>query len=152
MNALDLLKSDHAKVETLFEQIQSTGESEHPAIFAQIKNELETHAHLEETLFYPSLQEDGSEALVQLTSEAIQEHQQMKAFLGELTVSQTDAQKFEPLLSKLIEDVRNHVEEEEDIMFPQVKDEFDAATIDRWGAQMEAEKASFMSSSESVHA
>ena len=87
MNAIALLTADHETVEALFQQIESTDESEHPAIFEKINAELQTHAHIEETVFYPSLQEDGDEALVELTSEAIQEHMQMKTFLGELSVA-----------------------------------------------------------------
>jgi hemerythrin-like domain-containing protein len=77
---------------------------------------------------------------------------QMKNFLGELSVSVTDAGKFEPLLQKLIEDVRHHVEEEEGEMFPMVEAEFDETTIEAWGEQMELEKERFNSSTESAHA
>jgi hemerythrin superfamily protein len=152
MNAIDLLTADHEAVEALFQEVEASDESEHPAIFEQIKNALEAHAHLEETIFYPSLQEEGSDELIELTSEAIQEHMQMKNSLGELSVSAADPTKFEPLLEKLIEDVRHHVEEEEGEIFPMVEDEFDTATIEEWGEQMQLEKDRFQSSAESAHA
>lgn len=152
MNAIELLTADHETAEALFQQVESTDASEHPAIFEQINAALQAHAHIEETIFYPSLQEDGSEELVELTSEALQEHQQMKNFLGDLSVAATDAEKFEPLLIKLIEDVRHHVEEEEGEMFPMVEDEFDKATLDAWGEQMQQEKDRFNSSTESAYA
>ena len=90
MNAIELLTADHETVEALFQQVESTDASEHPAIFEQINAELQAHANIEETIFYPSLQEDGSEELVELTADALQEHQQMKNFLGDLSVSATD--------------------------------------------------------------
>lgn len=152
MDAIALLKDDHAVVEELFQQVESTDPTEHPAIFDEINANLQAHAHIEETIFYPSLQNDGDEALIELTSEAIQEHQQMKSFLGELSVAAADAGKFEPLLVKLIEDVRHHVEEEEGEMFPMVEDQFDADTLDAWGAQMQAEKENFQTSAESAYA
>ena len=152
MNAIELLKTDHETVEALFQQVESSDTSEHPAIFAQINAELRAHAHIEETIFYPSLQEEGSDELIEITSEAIQEHQQTKTFLGELSVASSDAEKFEPLLTKLIQDVRHHVEEEEGEMFPMVEDEFDEATIEAWGEQMQQEKDRFNSSTESAYA
>lgn len=152
MNAIELLTTDHEAVEALFQQVESTDPSEHPAIFEQINAELQAHAHIEETIFYPSLQEEGSDELVEITSEALQEHQQMKTFLGELSVAASDAEIFEPLLTKLIQDVRHHVEEEEGEMFPMVEDEFEEATIEAWGDQMQQEKDRFNSSTESAYA
>jgi hemerythrin-like domain-containing protein len=64
----------------------------------------------------------------------------------------SDAGKFEPLLVKLIEDVRHHVEEEEGTMFPAVRDQFDSDVLEKWGAQMQAEKDNFESSTESAYA
>ena len=152
MNAIELLKADHEVVEELFAEVEGSDASEHPVLFAQIKAELEAHAHIEESIFYPALQEDGDEALVDLTSEALREHAQMKVFLGELGAVITDTVKFEPLIVKLIEDVRHHVDEEENEMFPLVQDQFDDETLDNWGAQMQAEKDRFQASSESAYA
>lgn len=152
MNAIELLEADHKLVDGLFQEIEDSDANEHAAIFAQIKAELEVHAHIEETIFYPSLQEDGDETLVELTSEALKEHAQMKVVLGELAAVSSDADKFKPLLVKLIEDVRHHVEEEEGTMFPTVEDQFDADTLEKWGEQMQAEKDKFESSAQSAYA
>ena len=152
MNAIELLKTDHETVDGLFAEVEASDQAEHTAIFEQIKAELEAHAHIEEAIFYPSLQEDGDESLVELTSEALKEHAQMKVVLGELTAVASAPDKFEPLLEKLIEDVRHHVEEEEGEMFPLVEKQFDEETLKKWGVQMQAEKERFNESSESAYA
>ncbi len=152
MNAIELLKADHETVDGLFEEVEASDASAHLALFKQIKAELEVHAHVEESIFYPSIQEDGDEAIIALTSEALKEHAQMKVFLGELEAVASDLDKFEPLLVKLIEDVRHHVEEEEGEMFPAVEDQFDDETLETWGDQMQAEKERFTASYESAHA
>ena len=152
MNAIELLKADHKLVEGLFREVEGSNASKHVELFKNIKVELETHAHIEETIFYPSLQEDGDEKLVDLVSEALKEHAQMKVFLGELTAVASDSDKFEPLLVKLIEDVRHHVKDEEGTMFPTVKEQFDSAVLEKWGAQMQAEKDRFGASSEPAYA
>lgn len=152
MNAIDLLKTDHRTVDKLFQQVETTEPSEHPAIFKQIKTELDTHAHIEEAIFYPSLQEAGDVTIRELVSDAIKEHLQMKTVLGELAVLVTDPAKLDPLLITLIEDVRHHVKEEEGELFPMVEEQFDAAAIEKWGAQLEAEKQRFVASAESMSA
>ena len=152
MNAIELLKADHKAVDRLFDEVEASEADAHLGIFEQIKAELEAHAHIEETIFYPSLQEDGDEELVELTSEALKEHSQMKVFLGELSVLGDDTEKFESLLTKLIEDVRHHVDEEENIMFPLVETQFDGAVTEKWGNQLQTEKEKFQMSSESAYA
>ena len=152
MNAIAVLEADHKAVERLFAQVEESDTKEQISIFQQIKYELEAHAHIEEAIFYPSLQADGDEELIELTAEAIQEHMQMKTFLGQLSSSASDPEKFEPLLIKLIEDVRHHVEEEEGEMFPVVEEQFDEDTLETWGTQMQDEKERFQSSAESAYA
>jgi hemerythrin superfamily protein len=57
MDALDLLKEDHQKVKELFEAVEETDdEAEKKRIFAEIQSELETHARIEETVFYPAME------------------------------------------------------------------------------------------------
>ena len=143
MNAIELLKSDHKVVEGLFKQVESTEEGKHPAIFAEIKKELDVHAHIEETIFYPKLKEEGKKELVDIVLEGIEEHRQVKMFLKELDALSDDSEKFEPKLKVLMEDVEHHVKEEEEEMFPKVKSEFDSAVLDELGAKMAAEKQAF---------
>jgi iron-sulfur cluster repair protein YtfE (RIC family) len=143
MNALELLKADHQVVADLFKKVESTEESEHPAIFTKIKEELDVHAHIEETIFYPRLKADGDQDLIDIVLEGIEEHRQVKMFLRELDSLSEDSEKFEPKLKVLIEDVEHHVEEEEGEMFPLVEAQFDETVIDELGSEMEKEKAVF---------
>ena len=146
MNALELLKADHQKVADLFEQVESTEESQHPALFEKIKAELEIHAHIEETIFYPKLRDEGDEELSDIVKEGLEEHHQVKIFLREISSLSDDSEKFEPKLKVLIEDVEHHVEEEEGEMFPLVEAQFDSDVLDELGAELEAEKRNFAGS------
>ena len=47
MNALDLLKEDHDRVDKLFQKVEATEEGEHMELFEQIHSELEVHTHIE---------------------------------------------------------------------------------------------------------
>ena len=58
MNALDLLIEDHQKVRQLFQQVQQIRDNdEKKELFDQIDTELAVHAEIEETIFYPALEE-----------------------------------------------------------------------------------------------
>jgi hemerythrin-like domain-containing protein len=67
-------------------------------------------------------------------------------FLRELANLAEDSDKFEPKLKVLMEDIEHHVQEEEGEMFKMVKEQFDAATLEELGAEMEAEKKKAMKS------
>lgn len=142
MNAIELLKDDHQKVSRLFQKVKgSDDEQEHRELFEQIKAELETHTHIEETIFYPRLKQE--EELEDITLEGFEEHHQAKMFLRELSNLTEDSEKFEPKLKVLMEDITHHVQEEEGEMFPKVKKVIDEAELKELGAQMEAEKLNF---------
>ena len=144
MNAIELLKSDHDKVDRLFQKVKATEESEHQALFEKIKEELEIHTHIEETIFYPKIKEEPE--LEDIVLEGIEEHHQAKIFLRELSALAEDSEKFEPKLKVLMEDITHHVQEEEGEMFPKVQELFDESTLEELGAEMEKEKRTFKKS------
>lgn len=143
MNAVELLKADHDVVRKLFQDVKESDESKHPAIFKKIKAELDVHAHIEEIIFYPKLQADGDKELVDIVLEGIEEHRQIKMFLRQLADLSEGSEQFEPKLKVLIEDTDHHVKEEEDKMFPLVKQQFDSEVLNRLGDKMVAEKNNF---------
>ena len=144
MNAIDLLKKDHEVVADLFEQVRNTPESKHSALFTKIKAELDTHAHIEETVFYPTLKKQGNKKLVDITSEGIEEHHQIKIFLTETNGQRRQKDVFEAKLKVLMEDVEHHVDEEEDEMFPLVEDQFSDEALERLGMALSSEKRKFV--------
>lgn len=146
MNAIELLKADHKVVDGLFQKVKATDEEEHPALFEQIKAELDVHAHIEETIFYPKLIAEGDKELADLTQEGIQEHHQVKIFLREIAALADESEVFEPKLTVLIENVEHHVMEEEGEMFKMIEEQFDAETLEELGRQMEEEKSRFKKS------
>ncbi len=141
MNAIKLLKNDHDKVEELFEKVKATEDTaEHRQLFKKIKEELETHTHIEETIFYPAVKEN--EELEEMVLEALEEHQQAKTLLEKLSETSDDG-KFDAELKVLMEDVEHHIEEEEDEMFSEVEDVMDSDELETLGDEMEQEKQNF---------
>ena len=71
--AIELLETDHRKVEMLFEQYEDEKEGDEDtkrAIAERICKELTAHAQLEEELFYPWLKENLEEDEMEMVEEA----------------------------------------------------------------------------------
>jgi iron-sulfur cluster repair protein YtfE (RIC family) len=141
MNAVELLKSDHRKVEELFARVEDTPNGKHRKLFQQIKAELDVHTHIEETIFYPRLKKEAQ--LKDITLEGIEEHHQAKMFLKEMPRLSDKSERFAPKLKVLMEDIRHHVREEERNMFPKAQVILSISEMRELGAEMEAEKKRF---------
>ena len=140
MDALELLKEDHQKVKELFEEAEGTeDEKEKRKLFDEIQTELETHARIEETVFYPAMEK--REELKDMVLESIEEHKQVKTLLREIDNLKSDSEKFEPKLKVLMENVEHHAEEEEEgKMFPKVRQLFSQQDLESLGRELEAAK------------
>jgi len=139
MDALDLLKQDHQAVKSLFDQIDDAEDTkQRKKLFDQIDTELNIHAHIEETVFYPEMQK--IDELKEMVEEALEEHQEVKTLLEEMEALDPENEQFSASLEELMENVEHHVAEEEDEMFPKVREQCDQATLDRLGEQLESAK------------
>jgi len=145
MDALELLTTDHKKVKQLFEKAEGNKNDKlQKQIFEQIKAELETHAHIEETVFYPAIAKN--EELKDMVLESLEEHKQVKTLLREMENLVADSEKFEPKLKVLMENIEHHaVEEEEEKMFPKIRKLMNAAALEQLGQELEAAKTKDLS-------
>ena len=138
MDAFNLLKADHRKVEELFEQLESASGQAKKRVFEQIKTELELHTHIEEKIFYPALEKPKQTH--DLTLEAYEEHDVVKKLLQELSRARTVSEEWEAKAKVLQENVEHHVEEEEGELFTKAEAALSEEQIEALGEQMEAEK------------
>jgi hemerythrin superfamily protein len=139
MDELELLKHDHQAVKSLFDQIDETEDAkQRKKLFDQIDTELNIHAHIEETVFYPEMRK--IDELKDMVQEALEEHQEVKTLLEEMEALDPENEQFSASLEELMENVEHHVAEEEDEMFPKVREQCDQATLDRLGDQLESAK------------
>lgn len=140
--AFELLKEDHKKVSALFEEIEAASGDTKMGLFAQLKSELDVHAHVEEAILYPAL-ENTSEAR-EITLEAYQEHQVVKDLLAQLAVAASPDEEWDAKLTVLKENVEHHVEEEEGELFSKAEAALGEEEIERLGDEMAAEKTRVM--------
>jgi hemerythrin superfamily protein len=139
MNALELLKQDHQKVKGLFQDVRkSSDRGKQKELFDKIDTELNIHTHIEETVFYPAIEEQ--EELKDIVAEALEEHQEAKILLEELEELGADNHDFGSKLQQLMEAVEHHVEEEEGEMFPKIRQVFDEDELEQLGEELESAK------------
>ena len=110
MNATELIKQDHQRIEKLFRDFFETeSETSQEDIFQQIETGLTAHSEMEEQVFYPALEEFAPDKV----EEAVKEHAEVKEMLADLLDADLNEQTFESKFQKLMDDVRKHVKEEE---------------------------------------
>ena len=146
MDALELLKQDHQKVKDLFQQAEDAEGGELKKICEQIKTELEMHAHIEETIFYPAMEK--YDELKEMVQESREEHQEIKNLLEEMS---SDEDELEAKLEELMEVVEHHAEDEEEgEMFPQIRELVDTQQLQSIGEQLQAAKGQKQSQRKAV--
>lgn len=135
-DAIALLKADHRKVEQLFEDFEAAERNaEKGKLAAQICLELRVHAKIEEELLYPPAHEEIEEDIV---DEAIVEHAVAKNLIKQIEAMKPGEHLFDAKVKVLGEYIKHHVKEEENEMFPQLRQSgLDLAEL---GAQLKARK------------
>lgn len=139
MNALELLKNDHEKISGILEKLDQTTEralKTREEQFARLKEELEAHSHIEETVFYPALDEDPRTHTLAL--QAIQEHGVVKTLLDEISALAVDTEEWTAKFKVLKTSVDQHVKEEEGEMFKQARQVLPKATLEELSEKMAA--------------
>ncbi len=140
MDAFELLKKDHRKVSQLFSEIESANGQAKLKLFGQLKSELDLHAHIEETVLYPAL--ENTDEAREITLEAYEEHKVVKDLLAELAGAAAPNDEWDAKLTVLKENVEHHVEEEEGELFDKARKALGDERIETLGAELEAAKAS----------
>ena len=133
MNAIDVIKSDHQTVERLFGSFESaSGAEEKGRIARDVVRELSMHASLEEQMLYPTVRvrvPNGNP----LADTAIAEHQTLKQLLAQVETMDPTADAFDETMNRVITHTRQHVEEEETSLLPELQSRLGDAELQQFG-------------------
>lgn len=140
-DAIALLKADHKKVSGLFAQFEkSRSAAKKKALVEQICTELSVHAQIEEEIFYPAVKAALKDK--ELVPEATVEHASVRDLIAQVEGRNPDGELFDAKLKVMAEYVKHHVKEEQNEMFPKVRNSrLDLAAL---GEQMAARKEALM--------
>lgn len=143
MDPIELIKSDHRKVEALFEEYEAFGDDAYEQkgdIVATIIAELEAHTEMEETIAYPvfraALDDEGDKKV----DEAYAEHDVAKHLMEELKSLDPQDVQFAAKVTVLKENITHHVEEEEEDLLPSAEEVVSGEEMARIGEEMQAFK------------
>jgi hemerythrin superfamily protein len=137
-DAIALLEDDHQTVDELFEQYDElTDDADKKRVVTEICLALKVHTQIEEEIFYPAAREATGDT--DLLDEAAVEHAGAKNLIAEIEAMQPAQPLYDAKVTVLGEQVRHHVEEEEEELFPEVR--ATKLDLEKLGAKMAARKA-----------
>jgi hemerythrin-like domain-containing protein len=131
-----------ASVEKLFKKFEDVGDNAVKTkrrLVDQMIDELTTHAYIEETVFYPAAREAAPDTTSHVL-ESIEEHHVVVWLLSELAGMDPADERFTAKVTVLIENVRHHVEEEEQDWFPLVRKAMGTNALQELGEELAAAK------------
>jgi hemerythrin superfamily protein len=137
-DAIVLLKEDHKEVRRLFREFESAGENATATkdrLAKKILEELTVHTYIENEVMYPEVRKllpDVEDDVL----ESYEEHHVADVLCMELAAMSPDDERFEAKMSVLMENVKHHMEEEEEEWFPKVRKGLGRTQLQAIGATM----------------
>ncbi|MDQ2852539.1 MAG: hemerythrin domain-containing protein, partial [Actinomycetota bacterium] len=122
-DAIVLLKEEHQQIRKLFRQFQDAGPNATKTkgdLVAKIIEALTVHTYIENECMYPRVRELLPD-LEQDVLESYEEHHVADVLVTELFAMDPSDERFDAKTTVLIENVRHHMDEEEDEWFPKVR-------------------------------
>lgn len=149
MDALELLEQQHRETEALFERFEDAGDAERREIVQQVLRDLRMHTSIEEEILYPAARQ-RIQRLDDEVLEAYEEHHAVELLLDELDGMTPDDERFVAKVTVVKELVLHHVEEEEQEMFPEIREEFSVDERRELGEQMATRAEALRSGTDGV--
>ena len=137
-DAIVLLKEDHKEILKAFKDFEKAGENATATkgkLVDKIIELLTVHTYIENEVMYPRVRELLPE-LEDDVLESYEEHHVADVLVVELAALKPDAERFDAKATVLIENVRHHIEEEEQEWFPQVREGLGRKQLQEIGAEM----------------
>jgi len=137
-DAIVMLKDDHKQIRRTFREFESAGDGAlrtKARLVDQMIELLTVHTYIENEVMYPRVRE----LLPQLEDdvlESYEEHHVADLLVMELVTMSPADERFDAKTTVLIENVRHHIEEEEEEWFPQVREALGRKRLQEIGAEM----------------
>ena len=142
-DAIVLLKNDHKEVRAVFaafEKVGDTAVATKGRLVDKMIELLTVHTYIENEVMYPrvrALLPDLEDDVL----ESYEEHHVADVLVSELYAMKPSDERFTAKTTVLIENVRHHMEEEEQDWFPKVREGLGRKVIQEIGAEMIQAKA-----------
>ncbi|MFE2103614.1 hemerythrin domain-containing protein [Streptomyces sp. PTD9-10] len=141
-NALEELMTDHREVEEMFGRIEAMtgGGQALRDLVDEVTIELVRHSVAEEQYLYPAVREhvEGGD---RLADKELADHGRVEKLLKQLEKTDADDAQMSPLLHQLMDEVSAHVRDEENNLFPMLRQACSSEALDELGDKIRRAKA-----------
>ena len=136
-DAIVILKDDHKEVRGLFREFEksTTTKARKGTIVKKVIELLTVHTYIENEVMYPEVRRLLPE-LEDDVLESYEEHHVSDVLVMELAALKPGDERFEAKTTVLIENVRHHMDEEEQDWFPKVRQGLGRNQLQDLGAQL----------------
>lgn len=134
MKILEMLTEDHATIlQTIRSILAAEYASERRSLFADFVEDLERHLAFEEEVFYPQVAEVLPDMEEEIAADRI-EHEGARELLAELEEDFDGNEEWTRRLEQLLGDLEAHMQDEQDNLFPAVRQEMSEGVLARMTA------------------
>lgn len=141
-DALEFIKQDHDEFRDLLNRYEEIDVDEHDAkkeLMDDLIGRVTKHSAMEEEAFYPFVMEQVPDAESDVREE-IEEHHVVELIMAELKAMDADDEQFDAKVEVFAENLLHHLEEEEEELFPMLREQLDATTLEGLKGNLERAK------------
>ncbi len=145
MDAITMLREDHKLLRKLSQELADTTEAAlvtRKKVLARLEMELKAHTTIEEELFYPAILDASTDVEdARMVAEGIEEHRAADAkVIPDLHKTDPSTIEYSGQLKVLKDYLFHHLKEEEEDMFPKVRELIGRKELQELGEKMMARK------------
>jgi hemerythrin-like domain-containing protein len=140
MNALDFLKQEHVKAKDKFKEIEAAGPQRRGGMWEKLKPELEVHEVIERMHLYgPVAQTSAAKGtkLEEWDRAHTEEVDEVKDVIGTMERVDPTSDEWLQNLREVRSLLEEHIAEEENEIWPQIRRVWDASRLEEAGTKME---------------
>lgn len=141
-DALEFIKQDHDEFRDLLNRYEEIDVDDHDAkkeLIDALIERVAKHSAMEEEAFYPFVMEQVPDAEDDIREE-IEEHHVVELIMAELKAMDADDEQFDAKVEVFAENLLHHLEEEEGELFPMLREQLDATTLEGLKGNLERAK------------
>lgn len=140
-DVIDELVTDHREVEDMFGRIEAlpSGDKNRKVYAEQATMELVRHSVAEEEYLYPAVRKHLVNGNAMADRE-LEDHSKAERIMKDLEGHEADDPEFDRLIGMLMSEIRSHIADEEETLFPQLRVACPAEMLDELGDKVRTAK------------
>lgn len=132
MDALDLITEDHERFRSMLDRYEELGDEESAAkrqLIDDLVAAVVRHGTMEEEAFYPFVRSEVPDVEGDIREE-LEEHHVLELIMVELKQMGAEDPQFDAKVVVFAENLLHHLDEEEEELFPVLREKLDAAVLE----------------------